>query len=156
MSEASQAAFVGISKARARLQLLADGLGRAASGEVRDAAAAEVQARIDKVQTTFLARHVRSGNARDEGKVTSAGGLIQAVRTDYTRFIPGDPFRRGAFPPFILKQAMLIYSRALLAALRGGSLRHGEEGIAAEVVADAGARAAKAAARKASRKAAKS
>lgn len=141
----SGAAFVGLNKARGRVQLLADGLKKAASGVVTSEAAAEVAARIDKVQDAFLVRHVRTGDARNEAGAASSGGLVQARRTGYTKFIKGDPFRRGSFPPFILKFAARVYARHLLDALKGERSPAGDE--AAAVMAEAAAGDAKRAAK---------
>lgn len=109
--------YAGISGARAGLQRLVDGLREAAGGAVVAEAAAEIAARIGEVQDAFLARHVRTGAARNEAGAASSGGLIQARRNRYTRFIKGDPFRRGSFPPFIVKAASLLFARRLLDAL---------------------------------------
>lgn len=137
-------AFAGISKARERLQKLADGL---RDTGVLPRAVEKVQALVNKVAHEKTSRHIATGAADASITVTaSGGGLIQLASNSYLRFHSWWSFRRG-MPPFILKQAAVILARELLTAL--GSAPGGE--LAREVVEEADADEAKRATKKADR-----
>ena len=145
MSEASKLAWTGLSAARKRLQMLAEGLRSAASGEVVEKAGAAVQALVDKVAREKIGRHVASGNAAGALTVARSGGLIQLQAPAYLHFHGWWPFRSG-MPPFIVKQAAVILARALVGTIKGGGSALALE--AGEVVAAADEATAKSAAKK--------
>lgn len=110
--------YATITGARARLQAAADGLRAAASGAVVERAAAKVQTQVDKVAHKFTSAHRLSGDADDSVDTTTAGGLIQLRTVGYLRFHADWLFRRG-MPPFVISNALKIFTAELVAALAG-------------------------------------
>lgn len=158
MSTASKIAYAGLTAARSRLQALANGLRAAAGGEVVEEAAQEVGGLVRKVASTKLSAHEMSGAAASLTVVDVAGGLVelhgmppcngkQWEGSSYVGTKKWWPFRGGVMPPFILKQAGVIFARKLLAKL--GAEAGGDAGdLAIEVVAAADAAETKALDRK--------
>lgn len=160
MSEASKLAWSGLSAARKRLAELAANLRSAASGSVTAAAAEKVADLVRKVATAKLSAHEESGAAAGLTVVDVSGGLVELhgmpgcngkkwAGKSYVSTFGWWPFRRG-MPPFILKQAGVIYARELLAAIGGRG--HAAGALAEATVDEADASAAKSAAKSVARK----
>lgn len=115
----SRATYSGVPAFRARLEQLVTDLRGAASGDVVKRAAVKVESQIQAVSRRFLEAHRASGHAADTATVSHSGGLIQLRRVEYAHFIPGDPFRNGAMPPFVVKNASKIFKAELEAVLKG-------------------------------------
>lgn len=122
MSAASQASFVGLSRIRSRLQVIANGLRDAAGGVVVERAAAQVQEQIDAVSKDKLSKHRLTGDALSTAEATHAGGLVQLQSQRYLGYHSWWPFRRG-MPAFVAKRAAKIFAAELLAALGSASAR---------------------------------
>jgi len=125
----------GVGKLRQRLDRLALGLKRAASGDVAHRAAEKVGEMVRRIAEDKLSKHVASGAALAATKVDVRESLVQLYGMppakgaqwsgrSYVRFHGWWPFRRLRMPSTILRAASLILARELLAALRGqtGSL----------------------------------
>ena len=128
--------FAGISKARARLSELVQGLRVAASGAVVQRAAAKVQEQISSVTKAKLSKHVFTGNAQGTATVAAAGGLVQLTAPAYLHFHGWWPFRSG-MPPFVVTRAAKIFEAELVAALGGLPSPLALADAAAEEVAEA-------------------
>lgn len=132
--------FANITKARARLQTIVDGLRLAAGGVVVERAAVKVQAQIDAVSKAKLDVHEESGASLASAQTAHYGGLVQLTTTDYLRFHGWWPFRRG-MPPFVVTRAARIFAAELLAVIgssaSGPALAAANEVVEEDAAADA-------------------
>ena len=157
MSASSQAAFEGLSAARARLQTLVEGLKAAGRGDVVKRAAERVGDAVRAVAESKLSRHVDSGAAASSTVVDVVGGRVdlhgmppangkQWSGKSYLATKKWWPFRTGKMPPFVVKRAQRIFAEELQAALgTGGDSPAARE--AAAIMAEAAASDEKAAAK---------
>jgi len=103
---------------RAKLGDLTSRLRDVASGGVYERAAAKVQSQIDAASKRILAQHVYTGNALATSTATRGGQQIQLTTARYLKFHEWWPFRSG-MPPFVMRNAIKVFSAELKAALAG-------------------------------------
>jgi hypothetical protein len=120
--------FSGITSARSLLARLNDGLHKVAGGEVRARAVAKVAEQVSAVVAKVLAKHELSGEAESDTAV-AFGTMVQVqgmpprnAKTQQGRSylsVWGWWMFRAGMPPFIVRNAGLIFAREVIAALRG-------------------------------------